>query len=51
MRKAPLRELQKAEKMGKFQLADGGTLFLDEIGDMPYQMQAKLLRSIAGRRD
>lgn len=31
-------------KMGKFQLADGGTLFLDEIGDMPYQMQAKLLR-------
>ncbi len=30
--------------MGKFQLADGGTLFLDEIGDMPYQMQAKLLR-------
>lgn len=34
----------KGGKMGKFQLADGGTLFLDEIGDMPYQMQAKLLR-------
>lgn len=34
----------KGGKMGKFQLADGGTLFMDEIGDMPYQMQAKLLR-------
>lgn len=34
----------KGGKMGKFQLADGGTLFLDEIGDMPYEMQAKLLR-------
>jgi transcriptional regulator with PAS, ATPase and Fis domain len=29
---------------GKFKLADGGTLFLDEIGDMPVQVQAKLLR-------
>ena len=29
---------------GKFKLADGGTLFLDEIGDMPFQVQAKLLR-------
>ena len=36
----------KGGKMGKFQLADGGTLFLDEIGDMPYQMQAKLLRAL-----
>jgi transcriptional regulator with PAS, ATPase and Fis domain len=34
----------KGGKMGKFQLADGGTLFMDEIGDMPFQMQAKLLR-------
>lgn len=34
----------KGGRMGKFQLADGGTIFLDEIGDMPYQMQAKLLR-------
>jgi transcriptional regulator with PAS, ATPase and Fis domain len=29
---------------GKFKIADGGTLFLDEVGDMPLQMQAKLLR-------
>ncbi len=31
-------------KPGKIELADGGTLFLDEIGDMPYNLQAKLLR-------
>src|SRR5256712_1985700 len=31
-------------KPGHFELADGGTLFLDEIGDMPVEMQAKLLR-------
>lgn len=29
---------------GKFKLADGGTLFLDEIGDMPMELQSKLLR-------
>jgi transcriptional regulator with PAS, ATPase and Fis domain len=31
---------------GKFKLADGGTLFLDEIGDMPPNLQAKLLRAL-----
>lgn len=31
-------------KVGKFEFADHGTLFLDEIGDMPLDMQAKLLR-------
>ena len=36
----------KGGKLGKFQLADGGTLFLDEIGDMPFHMQAKLLRAL-----
>lgn len=32
------------KKIGKFQLAQGGTVFLDEIGDMPLDMQVKLLR-------
>ncbi|MCU0563226.1 MAG: sigma 54-interacting transcriptional regulator [Desulfobacterales bacterium] len=33
-------------KPGKFELADEGTIFLDEIGDMPIEMQPKLLRAI-----
>jgi len=36
----------KAERVGRFEMADGGTLFLDEIANVPFDQQAKLLRTL-----
>ena len=38
-----------SDRRGRFELADGGTIFLDEIGDLPLNLQVKLLRVIQHR--
>ncbi len=37
----------QASRRGRFEQADGGTLFLDEIGDMPFDLQTRLLRVLS----
>ncbi len=41
---------RKEGKPGKFEIANGGTIFLDEIGNMPIEMQAKMLRVLQEER-
>ena len=40
----------RADRIGRFQAADGGTLFLDEIGNLPLELQPKLLTALEQRR-
>jgi len=39
-----------ADRKGRFEIANGGTLFLDEVGEIPLQLQSKLLRAIQTRQ-
>lgn len=39
----------KADRKGRFEISSGGTLFLDEVGNLPYDLQSKILSAIQNR--